>query len=41
MFDNFSLKKLLKIIESKDFQPISVKCLTFVNKMTDLKDIDK
>ena len=41
MFDNFSLKKLPKIIESKDFQPIFVNCLPFVNQMTNLKDIDK
>ena len=41
MFDNFSLKTLPKIIESKDFQHIFVKCLPFVNQMTDLKDIDK
>ena len=41
MFDNFSLKKLPKIIESKDFQPISVKCLPLVNQMTNQEDIDK
>ena len=41
MFDNFSLKKLPTIIESKDFQPISVKCLPLVNQMTFQKDIDK
>ena len=41
MFDNFSLKKMPKIIESKDFQSISVKCLPFVNQMSDLKEIDK